>query len=567
MRYPMLTPDHFRSAILRSLSNLTNSQSEQYVTTRQVIMAVADLLGINYDPKSNEGKDFGLRVNNAFRSMTPQAKNNRIPLCSYGNTSGNRGCWALTEEGLKAAQALEKNTPEKVALVSRNLPKLEQLLELCRILFPDMEITNKSKSELLNLLQTKLKLRGQDSSLLYDGDLLQKYIHQVGPRINLNPPEEALFNKTSENPFYSSPSVLTVEQLDLEIKTRESEIHTLQPTEPVLVSRKDLQALVWDSYLRGKRDAENQMSSRANAALDSFQTLAHASTEALELIHRLSSYTNSLLTGKTLPHECPVLEKGPIVNSEQVPVPAEPDEKEIKSRSGKRNLSKMNMTEAFIYKNKDKLYPYLEAVLTSKLRRSAEQDEIMDHVQSFLTKAVERDAWAKEITENGTILFSKIALFCIRSSYSDMRGWGKDPCCKALKGALTETERKKLQENPEPESYAFAHLRSDSGEVQWGGEEASDLHLQDVTAGDLREEIYEGFSQEKVLARCEQIIKSSVHNECDAYLHAMWGLASNMTAKEISESLGMDFKRGTALVSDLKRLLRKAKDMGRFRDL
>ena len=106
-------------------------------------------------------------------------------------------------------------------------------------------------------------------------------------------------------------------------------------------------------------------------------------------------------------------------------------------------------------------------------------------------------------------------------------------------------------------------LRIPEGEEFHGLE----VHFQDVTGGDLREEVQTGLDQEGILLRCEEIIISNVQNEREAYISAMWSLASNMTAKEISESLGMDVNRGTALVMDLKKMLRKARSMGRFSDL
>lgn len=232
--------------------------------------------------------------------------------------------------------------------------------------------------------------------------------------------------------------------------------------------------------------------------------------------------------------------------------------------------SKESLTSRFIREKGGKLYPYLERYLSKRIPRSAEQDEIPDHIQGYLLKAIKRDAWAKELSEKGSVDFSKIAYFCLRSSFSDMRAWGKNPGCRALKGALTETERKAMKDLPEVQSYAFSHLRYGSGKVQWEDTDDSSrgLCLQDTASGDLQEETLRSQTEKDFYRVSEEIIRSCVQTaNCKIYLNAFWGLASGMTAKEIAQAEGLEENRGTALVSDLKRILRDAKSKGRYNEI
>lgn len=485
--------------------------------------------------------------------MTEKANNGRVPLCLYLT----RGCWGLTEEGIQTADSLLKTTDQKGALLSRKLPRFTQLSELAHLLGKDSETVGLSKADLVQLVRGELTKLEEDADFLYDQDLVEAHIQKRRANHKKTEiPVSSRVEETTTEKFPPKVSVMTVQELETELER--------QTSSSLLLNKEDLEEILWKSYEQGRRDEKTKISSLIKKHSEILSAVCSIAGEAFSALQNLNDAASCI--------------QNQILGFEEREIGTEAlDTKNVEDRPQLAKISEVQdppqnetLTGKFLRENYAKLFPYLERYLHQKLAKSSEQDEIGDHIQIYLEKAVRRDAWAKEIREKGTIPFSKIAYFCKRSAFSDIRGWGKDGCCKALKGALTETERKKLEENPVPENCAFPHLQYGDNGIQWGGGEdnAGNLFLQDTTGGDLREEVTEEIRQTEVYQRSEEIIRGSVQpDSAKVYIKALWGLASGMTAKEIAEAEGLEANRGMTVVSDLKELLRQAKAKGRFNDL
>jgi hypothetical protein len=76
---------------------------------------------------------------------------------------------------------------------------------------------------------------------------------------------------------------------------------------------------------------------------------------------------------------------------------------------------------------------------------SANSGQIDDHIQEYFCKAIARDSFSHRLNEGLAITDSQIVTFVIRSAFTDIRGWGKDPVTRVLYGARTERERDKAK--------------------------------------------------------------------------------------------------------------------------
>jgi hypothetical protein len=117
------------------------------------------------------------------------------------------------------------------------------------------------------------------------------------------------------------------------------------------------------------------------------------------------------------------------------------------TRRGVRRVRRLlqNATSRWIGAQGAKFLTYLSEKVARKLVVSSTMGLVEDHVNTYLMKAIRRDAFAKMLAEkNGKIPWSKIVSYCVRSAYTDIRGEGTDAHCRTLRGSLTEQNRKQM---------------------------------------------------------------------------------------------------------------------------
>lgn len=155
--------------------------------------------------------------------------------------------------------------------------------------------------------------------------------------------------------------------------------------------------------------------------------------QELDFSSRLESYSNDL--DQEIERVC--LLPAPVVTFTVIDMSQEIasflDEKP-KSKPGK------NLTSKWIDSKGSLLYERLRSYLERKLPRSLIMGKVDDHIQTFLTNLVRRDALAKRIESNTPIHISQVCAWARRSAYSDFRDEGRDPVTRTLHGALTRPE-------------------------------------------------------------------------------------------------------------------------------
>jgi len=89
--------------------------------------------------------------------------------------------------------------------------------------------------------------------------------------------------------------------------------------------------------------------------------------------------------------------------------------------------------------------PTRKKLLTSlgfKMEVSRETGQLEDHLHTAIVRWLERKAFDKRITLGDAPKFGSLKNFTTNSAYTDARTWGRDPVCRTLFGAKTQTDFK-----------------------------------------------------------------------------------------------------------------------------
>lgn len=105
-----------------------------------------------------------------------------------------------------------------------------------------------------------------------------------------------------------------------------------------------------------------------------------------------------------------------------------------------RTESKVNLTARWMRDNYSRVFPALVAHLASKMPMSRELSVIEDHVQTVLTRFVERDTLAPFVREGKEIKLSVLRVWAYQSASTELRRWGVDASARTTRGAKTARE-------------------------------------------------------------------------------------------------------------------------------
>lgn len=100
----------------------------------------------------------------------------------------------------------------------------------------------------------------------------------------------------------------------------------------------------------------------------------------------------------------------------------------------------VNLTARWVEENYSRIYPMLVDHLTGKMPLSRDLSVIEDHVQTVLTRLVERDTLAPFLRDKKTVKLSVLRIWAYQSASTELRRWGVDASLRASRGAKTARE-------------------------------------------------------------------------------------------------------------------------------
>lgn len=179
----------------------------------------------------------------------------------------------------------------------------------------------------------------------------------------------------------------------------------------------------------------------------------------------------------------------------------------------------------------------MEAALRRHLPLSCHTGQIEDHVQTYIMRAIKRDAFARHLQE-GKLTYGKVVSYCVNSGRTDARDMGTDPVCRELYGARTEVERRnggraEVQDDPAP-----ARFDTDGNPVA------------------LSESMPE-MSFDAVWARIEQTVLTCKPKAGERYAALLRLKVAGYSLEEIAQIQGVSRNRTASMLADVRRMLRE----------
>lgn len=105
-------------------------------------------------------------------------------------------------------------------------------------------------------------------------------------------------------------------------------------------------------------------------------------------------------------------------------------------------VSSVNLTARWMQENYTSVFPMLVSHLTMKMPRSRELAVVEDHVQTVLTRLVERDTLAPFLRDGKSVKPSVLRIWAYQSASTELRRWGADASTRMTRGAKTSREVK-----------------------------------------------------------------------------------------------------------------------------
>jgi hypothetical protein len=101
-----------------------------------------------------------------------------------------------------------------------------------------------------------------------------------------------------------------------------------------------------------------------------------------------------------------------------------------------------NLTARWLREQGGQVRESLVSYLTNKMPRSRDLDVVEDHVQTFLTRMVERDVLAPFLRDGKSVKVSALRIWAYQSATTEIRRWGVDASTRVTRGAKTSREVK-----------------------------------------------------------------------------------------------------------------------------
>ena len=198
----------------------------------------------------------------------------------------------------------------------------------------------------------------------------------------------------------------------------------------------------------------------------------------------------------------------------------------------------------------------LRTAVVNHLPMSYTVGMVDDHIQTCFSRLISRDSLADRLAEGHLITDQQLAMFAVRSGYTDVRDSGTNPVCRELYGARTEREREK----------GVGFLPMMDARIVWSSEEdgEGDGAWTDIADNAANQEDAVAFAQ--VWDRLEGIIRKHKPQAADRYIGLLRSKANGAALADIADEENVSTSRATSMMAEIRRVLRQGdlNDLGLY---
>ena len=197
---------------------------------------------------------------------------------------------------------------------------------------------------------------------------------------------------------------------------------------------------------------------------------------------------------------------------------------------------------------------------SKQLNRSTDMLLIEDHVHSYILRALRNNSFYKDLKAGNHIPPSKIITYILNSAYTEMRGWGKDASCVAIRGATSATHRRKCaeynssREEGARQAWYSNNSRPLAGTLKYShSEDTSEIH--DHFGGDLQAELCEKIAAFEGLQRISRAVGLKVRRlperqTMEIVIQSFW---DDLSVQEISNRHQIGEKEVSAVLREVRK--------------
>lgn len=221
-----------------------------------------------------------------------------------------------------------------------------------------------------------------------------------------------------------------------------------------------------------------------------------------------------------------------------------------------KNLQQCNGTADFLNKHLLKTGGYsgsfmrtMRATVAKKLPVSYASQQVDDHIQTCFTKLIARDSLTAWLAAGNSIEDRHLAMFIVRSAFSEVRDSAGNPVCRELYGARTDSERKKDVQLPAiTDSRVIWSTDNESGESpHW-------VDLVDDTASPEEQVAFAS-----IMKQVYSVIQEKKPQTAERFIKIVNMRSEGLSLKEIAEEEGVSPFRAASLMAEVRRVLRLGK--------
>ena len=211
-----------------------------------------------------------------------------------------------------------------------------------------------------------------------------------------------------------------------------------------------------------------------------------------------------------------------------------------------------------------KLMDHLRAKLSRKCTHSSKLGIIDEHIAHYVANLIHRDALCSRI-KDGSISYSYVATYAVRSAYSEMRDFATDALTREVTGARTAKERaEKARREAEQENLIPVRKKTDKvtktrrDDVSYSEWDVSD---QGDSVSDLEDRLH----FEKVWSRLEDVMRAAKPKSWQRYCNLLkMQIVDDLPVKKIAEIDGVSAPRAATMLQEARMTVRSAGREGLF---
>lgn len=234
-----------------------------------------------------------------------------------------------------------------------------------------------------------------------------------------------------------------------------------------------------------------------------------------------------------------------------------------------------NLTLLWFRQNWTAMQPRVQAYMAKHLPRSAVQGLTEEHINTFVERVIRKDSFHDHLANDGKIYPSTLCNFVMRSAYTEMRTWGSDPSCRAIRGAVNERDRRRAREfHDEHPNYSRErihsreHQRASRGigviAFECGDENRAVGAVLDTYGGDLDGDVTEVMSMESTIKTIAEALNRIMPNGEEAFELFVMKEVGGMTYREIATARRIPESRASTTIKRARTALREAAQSGQL---